>query len=352
MTIRARLTLWYAGVLCASLLLCSGLLYHEWVVEPRRGKHGHERESGGVAEMLTEAFLWCWIPAGIFGLAGGWWMIRKALAPVSALSEAAERINENHLDVQLPRSGNRDELDRMTEVFNRMTARLGDSFQRIREFTLRASHELKTPLTVMRAGVETTLRDEPLGEAQREALMGELDEIERLTKIVDSLTLLTKADAGLITIKHEPVALEELVQDACADAQALAPRDMRVRVEICDAITLRGDRHRLRQLLLILTDNAVKYNQPQGEVTLALRRTDDGAEVIVRNTGPAIPVEVQPRLFDPFFRGDAAHSDAVEGSGLGLTIARWIVTAHGGSITLVSRPGELITATVRLPHAS
>ena len=342
MTIRTRLTFWYAGVLCASLLLCSGLLYHEWVVEPGRGQHEHARETGGVGELLTEALFWCWIPAVILGLAGGSWLIRKTLAPVAALSEAAERIDENHLDVQLPRTGNRDELDRMTEVFNRMTARLGDSFQRIREFTLHASHELKTPLTVMRAGVETTLREEPLSDAQREARMGELDEIERLTKIVDNLTLLTKADAGLVALKHEPVALDELVHDACADAQALAPAGVRVSLENSAAITMPGDRHRLRQLLLILTDNAVKYNQPKGEVLLALRRDGDSAEVVIRNTGPAIPEAVQPRLFDPFFRGDAAHSDAVDGCGLGLTIARWIVTAHHGSIAIVSKPGEPI----------
>jgi signal transduction histidine kinase len=292
------------------------------------------------------------MPACLLALGGGWWMMRRALAPMAALTQAAQRINEHNLGERLPRTGNGDEFDRLTEVFNAMTERLNQSFARIREFTLHASHELKTPLTVMHGELETGLQDRTLTAPQRAQLESELDEVQRLAKIVDGLTLLTKADAGQIKLTHEPVRLDELVREACTDAQSLArPHEIQVAVTDCDELTLTGDRHRLRQLLLNLTDNAIKYNEHKGTVTLSLRRVSGAAEVTIANTGPGIPADTLPRVFDPFFRADASHSQTVEGCGLGLSIARWIVTAHGGTIQLTSEPNRLTTATVRLPLA-
>jgi signal transduction histidine kinase len=275
--------------------------------------------------------------------------MRQAMSPVAALTRAAARLHDRNLREQLPRTGNGDELDRLTEVFNAMTARLDHSFNRIREFTLHASHELKTPLTVMHGELETALGEET-NPAARERLLSQLDEIQRLAKIVDGLTLLTKADAGQITLQREPVRLDDLVRDACEDAKILAqPHEVSVRLDACEEISLPGDRHRLRQLLLNLTDNAVKYNQPQGLVTVALRRTNGFAEIAIANTGAGIPPELQPRVFDRFFRADPARDHAVDGCGLGLSIAQWIVTAHGGYIQIASQPEKLTTATVRLP---
>ena len=157
-----------------------------------------------------------------------------------------------------------------------MLARLDDSFKRIREFTLHASHELKTPLTVLCGETETALRDESLPPAERERAASQLDELRRLARIVDGLTLLAKADAGQVALKLEPVRLDELVRDNFADAQILAePQGIQVELAACEEISVRGDRHRLRQLLLNLADNAVKYNQPQGrrDDELAARRT-------------------------------------------------------------------------------
>jgi signal transduction histidine kinase len=277
-------------------------------------------------------------------------MMRRALAPVTALTCAAERVNEHNLGDRLPRTGNGDEFDRLTEVFNAMTERLNQSFARIREFTLHASHELKTPLTVMHGELETALQDNALPDPQREQLESELDEVQRLAKIVDGLTLLTKADAGQISLAREPVRLDELVREACADAQSLArSQDIQVSLAACEELTVTGDRHRLRQLLLNLSDNAIKYNQRKGTVTLSLRGMDGNAELAIANTGPGIPAEILPRVFDPFFRGDASHGQTVEGCGLGLSIARWIVAAHGGAVQITSEPNRLTTATVRLP---
>jgi signal transduction histidine kinase len=276
--------------------------------------------------------------------------MRRALAPVAALTEAAEQINEHTLNKSLARSGNGDELDRLTEVFNSMTERLHQSFTRIREFTLHASHELKTPLTVMHGELETALLNETLLPPQRSRIESQLDEVQRLTRIVDGLTLLTKAGAGQIVLARERVQLDELVREAFADAQSLArPGEIAISLKNCETAVVLGDRHRLRQLLLNLTDNAIKYNQPKGTVTLSLSRSGENAEVSIVNSGPGIAPELLPRVFDPFFRGDSSHSQTVEGCGLGLSIARWIVISHSGAIEITSRPGDATTAIVRLP---
>jgi signal transduction histidine kinase len=351
--------LWYAGIMFVSLLAMGILSYHTFAPEPRAAGHStdeqltpDESDEGDLQEIFRIIF-WCGVPAILLALGGGWWMMRRALAPVAALTQAAERVNEHNLGERLLRTGNGDELDRLTEVFNAMTERLNQSFARIREFTLHASHELKTPLTVMHGELETALQDQTLPAPRREQLESELDEVQRLAKIVDGLTLLTKADAGQIALAREPVRLDELVREACADAQSLArPHDIQVSVTTCEELTVTGDRHRLRQLLLNLTDNAIKYNERKGTVTLSLRREAQTAEVAIGNTGPGITAETLPRVFDPFFRADASHSQAVEGCGLGLSIARWIVTAHGGTIQITSAPNRLTTVTVRLPLAS
>jgi signal transduction histidine kinase len=353
MTVRTRLSLWFAGILFAALLAMSDLAYYEFILEPRLHPPTApgEQEAGDdpVGDVLA-LVLWCGVPAAALGLAGGWWLTRKALAPVAALTNAAQRITEHNLGERLPRTGNGDELDRLTEVFNAMTERLNQSFLRIREFTLHASHELKTPLTVIHGELETALQDGSLAAQQRARLASELDEVQRLTKIVDGLTLLTKAGAGQIPLVREPVRLDELVREACADAQSLArPHGVQVGVTDCEQLTVTGDRHRLRQLLLNLTDNAIKYNQPQGIVTISLRQVAKSAELAIANTGKGIRLDMLPRVFDPFYRGDTSHSNEVQGCGLGLSIARWIVTAHGGAIQISSQPGGLTTVTVRLP---
>ncbi|MCP5522623.1 MAG: HAMP domain-containing protein [Verrucomicrobiales bacterium] len=361
MTIRAHLTLWYALVLFVSALVIGAVGYHEFVVEPRAGHREHEppgkspsvdeadEESEAWSELLRVA-LFFGLPAALLGLAGGWFLMRKALAPVARLTAAAGRITEHNLEETLPRSGHGDELDRLTEVFNAMTARLHGSFQRIREFTLHASHELKTPLTVLHGELEAAIQDPGLPPVHRERCETQLAEVQRLGQIVDGLTLLTKADAGLVALARKALRLDELVQDAFADTQILAqPGGIEVRLEACEPSTVCGDRNRLRQLLLNLTDNAIKYNHSGGQVILSLGRSGGRAELTLANTGPGIPAGLQDRVFERFFRGDPSHSNDVEGCGLGLSTAQWIVSAHGGEIRLVSEPPGWTVVTVRLP---
>ncbi len=354
MTIRTRLTLWYAGVMLVSLLAMGALMYHQFAPEPHKvhstaAPVEEEADDGDFSEALRN-ILCVGLPAALLATLGGWWLMRRALAPVAALSQAAERINDRTLNQPLPRSGNGDELDRLAEVLNQMTARLDGSFTRIREFTLHASHELKTPLTILRGETETELADESLTSHERERATSRLDEYRRLSRIVEGLTLLAKADAGQIKLAREPVRLDELVRDVFADAQILAQASgLEVKLAACERATVRGDRSRLRQLLLNLADNAVKYNVPQGRITMALMHAGDGIEFVITNTGPGITPEILPRVFDRFFRGDPAHSSEVEGCGLGLSIAQWIVSAHDGQIKIVSEPNQETTVTVRLP---
>jgi signal transduction histidine kinase len=322
----------------------------------RRGarRHGGAKSEDELDnEDLIDILTWTIVPAVALGLAGGWWLTRHTFAPVTRLTDAVEKIHENNLGEKIPRTHNGDELDRLAEVFNAMTARLDGSFSRIREFTLHASHELKTPLTILCGETETELRDGSLAPAQRERAASQLDELRRLARIVDGLTLLAKADAGQIALTLEPVRLDELVRDNFADAQILAePHGIKVELESCAEISVRGDRHRLRQLLLNLADNAVKYNQPQGRVTMNLRRNGEMAEFTIANTGAGIPPEMLPRVFDRFFRGDSAHANTIDGCGLGLSIAQWIVAAHGGKIQIVSVPASATTVTVQIPLAA
>jgi signal transduction histidine kinase len=357
MTIRTRLSLWYAAIMFIALMAVGVLLYNQLVIDPRHEAREHHREWGeeesadpDVFEDVSSIVLACGIPAALLALTGGWWLMKKSLAPVAALTHASEKISAHNLGERLPSTGNGDELDRLTVVLNGMLARLDDSFKRIHEFTLHASHELKTPLTVMCGEAEIASRDESLPPAERERAASQLDELRRLTRIVDGLSLLAKADAGQVALKLEPLRFDELVHEAFADAQILAePHGIDVVLQNCEEISVRGDRHRLRQLLLNLADNAVKYNQPKGGVTMSLRRDGNFAEFKITNTGAGIPAEILPRVFDRFFRGDPAHSQTVDGCGLGLSIAQWIVHAHHGAIKIESDTMKPTTVIVRLP---
>ena len=356
MTLRARLTWWSVGLMVGGLMLLAGFAYFEFV-------HEHpEYFAGAWTPQTREAFnnsleevgLFAGLPAALLGGCALWWLffMRRALRPLENLTLAAEQLHVGNLLEPLPRTGNDDEIDRLATVLNAAKRRLDDSFQRVREFTLHASHELKTPLTIMHAGLETALQEEgaTLTSAQRERIGQQLEEVQRLTKIVDGLTLLTKADAGLITLHREPLRLDELVRETFEDVQILAqPQQIAAELTDCEAVTVSGDRNRLRQLLLNLADNAIKYNHPGGHVSLALRQKSGSSELTVMNSGPGLPPGSEGRVFDRFFRGDASHNGEIDGCGLGLSIARCIVQLHGGEIEFNSVPGGETAVRVRLP---
>ena len=351
MTLRQRLAFRYALIVAACLLLLAGLAYHEFVTEPRvRKEMGVPKPSGSTWGEYAEVFFHGMIPV-VLGC--GWWLMRRTLAPINALARGVEHIHAGNLREPLPRSHNGDEVDRLTEVFNAMTTRVDRFFQQIRQFTLHASHELKTPLTAMRLHLETVLREaESLPPKQRQWMLTQLEEIQWLIRIVDGLTLLTKADAGLVTLEKRPVRLGQLVRESFDDAVVLAEaHEVQATLAGCEELVVLGDPARLRQALLNLTDNAVKYNRAGGTVRMALRKAEEAAEIEITNTGDGIPSELQPHVFERFVRGNDALSKAGDGCGLGLPIAQWIVQAHGSAIQIASDATGKTTAAVRLPLA-
>ena len=346
MTITRRVGIGYALISAVCLTLVVWLGYHEFEEEPTEfaamGLPDIHKDTN--AELSTVCFLGA-IPVM---LGFGWLWLHRLLAPIKDLAEAVSKVDSHNLRQPLPRTMNGDEVDKLSEVVNSMTDRLNDSFHHIQEFTLHASHELKTPLTVMRAQLETELRDRGSSPScQNEWIESQIEEVKRLSHIVDSLTLLTKADAGLVQLERKIVPMDELVEEAFEDALILAqPQDVHVTLDQCESISLTGDRQRLRQMLLILTDNAVKYNHAGGMIHLALHQHEGIAEFRITNTdaGPKSPGNV----FGRFVRGENALAKA-DGCGLGLTIAEWIVNAHRGSIQLITEPDEQVSVIVRIP---
>ncbi len=347
MSIRTRLTIWYASVLIVTIFAVSGLTYYEFMVE-RPATRAAGGELDPVWEEDMEIGFYAGLPCLVLALAGGWWLARKAFKPLEQLTAAAENIHAGNLKQQLSVPASSDEIARLTVVFNAMTARLDESFERVRQFTLSASHELKTPLAIIRNELETAMQEPETSPAEQERAASLLDEVERLAHVVDDLTFLTKADSGLVTFRQEPVRLDELVREAHSDAQVLALQaEVNAKLGQCDPATVIGDRHRLRQLLLILTDNAIKHNEAFGMISISVANEGPTVELRVANTGPGLRPDELPRAFDRFFRGQAATAKEVEGTGLGLSIARSIALAHGADLCMESEPGELTTVVAR-----
>jgi signal transduction histidine kinase len=345
MTVRTRFSLWYVGsVMACTIIILAHAYYEVWLRD-------HDIPSEQRSQEIVKFTIGLALPMALIGLGGGWWLTRNTLNQLHAITKAASLTKVENLTDVLPRSYNGDEFDRLTGVFNDMRQRLHASFQQIREFTLAASHELKTPLTLMRAGIETAAKNLPAtAEAQRTNMEDVVDEIDRLAQIVDRLSFLSKADAGMIQLNEQPVNLSALLADAADDAQTLASTNkIKVSLQSEHNIRIRGDSARLRQMLLNLVDNAVKYNCPEGSLNIHLTKSSTHAVLTVSNTGKGLAEEFHSRVFDRFYRGETSHNSTTEGSGLGLNIVRWIVDSHGGSVTFHSVPNELTTLTIRLP---
>ena len=348
MKLRQRLAVRYGAVVTIAILLLGGLSYHEFQTEARlRAALPPDRRAEAAWGDTTEIAVYALIP---LILVAGWWVTRRSLQPLSEFAQTVEQMDIDSLHDPLARTGSGDEVDRLAASFNTMAGRLDGAFQQVREFTLHASHELKTPLTVMRGEIETMLLDARSCSPEHLArLESVLAEVGRLTTIVDGLALLTKADAGQLRLERQPVSLAEVIREAVADAEILAePAQLKVSLLKCDDVSISGDRHRLRQVMLNLVDNAIKYNTPGGVVEITLQKIGSTAEVEIANTGNGIPESLQARVFDRFVRGDDARRKALDGCGLGLSIARWVVEAHRGTIQLTSNPGRTIVR-VRLP---
>ncbi|MCZ7574689.1 MAG: HAMP domain-containing histidine kinase [Ardenticatenaceae bacterium] len=288
------------------------------------------------------------VGAGITLIAGGL-LAGYALRPVATLTETASTIaRSRELGRRVPIGSRRDELGQLAATFNEMLASLEQAYRAQQRFVADASHELRAPLTAIQANLELLERQPnmPAGE-QREAVGEASREARRLARLVADLLALARADAGL-ALKRRPVDLDAVVLEAFRAARQLA-HGQTLALEPFEPARVAGDEDLLKQLVLILLDNALKYTPPAGCVTLGLRRRGARAELLVGDTGVGIPAEDLPHVFERFYRADPARSRDPGGTGLGLSIARWIAAHHGGQIDLQSQPGQGTLVTVRLP---
>jgi two-component system, OmpR family, sensor kinase len=308
---------------------------------------------GDLRELLENLFsiFLILIPGAVaISVFGGLALAKKALQPVDEIATRARLITAQNLDQVIPVRMVDDEIGRLTVTINDMIGRLHGSFAQVRQFSADASHELRTPLTVVRGEIELALRSKKTPEEYRRVLESALEEILRLTTIIDNLLTLAKAEQGLTQPNFSEVDLKDMVDELYEDSTILAQwKHITVSLETLEPITLVGDRVRLRQLFLNLIDNAIKYTPEGGSVILALARKNGSGVFSVRDTGIGIPAEDQGKIFDRFYRVDKARSRELGGTGLGLSIAKWIVELHRGTITVTSEPGAGSTFTVTLP---
>lgn len=286
----------------------------------------------------------------VVAVLGGYWLARYSLRQVDVLTKTAQDITARHLNVRLPMPPVNDEIARLTATLNDMIARLEQSFQQIQQFTSDASHELRTPLAILIGELELMLRRPHTVEEYQAALASALEEVVRLSKVVEGLLELSRAESGQVEIEHELVDLSQLIADVCEDFELLAAEhDLRLDCDIPQFVRIVGDRARLRQVLINLLDNAVKYTPAGGTIRVAVAVEQPWVHLRISDTGIGIPAEDIPFIFDRFYRVDKARSRKVGGTGLGLAIVRWIVEAHGGSINVESTEGVGTTFHLRLP---
>jgi heavy metal sensor kinase len=273
------------------------------------------------------------------------------MKPVDRMTQAAQRISGKHLNERLQETGSDDELDRLAKTLNDMLSRLDEAFEQMRRFSADASHELQTPLTILKGEMEVALRSERDPEEYQRVLKSGLEEIDRISLLVEGLLLVARADAGVLRLDVRKVDLNELFMEIheqmkrVADAHGIS-MDMNVQTKV----SIPGDREQLRRLLLNLVDNAVKYTPPGGSVVISLREDGQWGIMRVTDTGIGLSKDEQERIFRRFHRGTTAGTGDGQGIGLGLSIARSIAEAHGGRITVESSPGRGSTFSVFLPR--
>jgi heavy metal sensor kinase len=282
---------------------------------------------------------------------GGFWLSRKALSPVDAITRTARTINATNLSDRLERLTTGDELQRLSDTLNEMLGRIEHAFIRVTQFTTDASHELRTPISLIRTEAEIALRRSRGDAEYREALHHILLEAERTSAVVDELLSLARADSGRETLRIASVDSSTIVREVSEQwRELMAARDLTFTCEVSDEeITVLGDRNALQRLLTVLLDNAAKYTLALGTVELRLELRGELAAIHVSDSGIGIALDDQAKIFDRFYRADKARSRNLEGAGIGLAIAEWIVRQHKGSIAVQSLPGKGSTFLVELP---
>ena len=283
---------------------------------------------------------------------GGWFLARRSLSPVVAMADRARQIGVGSLDARLPVANPRDELGKLAGTFNELLSRLEASVEQQRQFMADASHELRTPVTIARTAASVALQQPTRHESEyRETLEIVEQETIRLTRIVDDLFTLTRADAGTYPVRKIPMYLDELIDDVVRATRVVAAtRAVSIVAECIHPAAYTGDEDLIRRLFINVLDNAIRYSPEGAAVRVALDRSGDGYAVSVSDQGPGIAAEAQARIFERFYRVDGARTHDA-GAGLGLALARWIAHAHNGEIALAasSRVGSTFVITLPSP---
>jgi heavy metal sensor kinase len=284
--------------------------------------------------------------------AGGFLLVRRALTPVETITRAAERITQHNLSERLPVAHTGDELERLSVSLNRMITRLDDAFQNSKRFVADASHDLRTPLTILRGELESLAADNRLDAELRDRADSLLEEVVHLGKIVEQLLTLSRLDAGEAQTEWTRFDLTELAKTT-ADQMSLLAEDKSISLS-CDAgepVPVNGNRVRLKQVVVNLLDNAIKYTPAQGAIQLRVLASNGRAVLEVEDNGIGIPSEALPHIFERFYRVDETRSAESESAGLGLSIVKSICLAHGAEVEVQSTVGHGSCFRVKLPLA-
>ncbi len=285
--------------------------------------------------------------------AGGWWIADRAVAPITTIAARAGNISASDLSQRLPETPAQDEIGDLTLVLNAMFDRLQRSFEQVTRFTSDASHELKTPLALMRAEVENALESLALAPEPRELLETLGEQCTRLSQIVDGLLLLSRADDRRLALERTGFDLVRLVRELMEDAEILAePGGLSLECQLPNEVIVFGDRRLLARAVMNLLDNAIKHNEAGGRVTVTAATEQDQAVLRIGNTGNGLPRGVGEEIFERFYRGDLSHSDETPGHGLGLSIARELARAHGGDLRLAHSTAEWTEFYLLIPLAA
>jgi heavy metal sensor kinase len=290
------------------------------------------------------------VPAGlVIAVFTGRWMAGVALAPLTRLAEGARAIDPANLRQRLPVRGTRDELDDVAVAFNDALGRVEDAVGEMRQFSTALAHELRTPIAALRGGIELTALRAGVPEALRVAAASQLEELDKLKRLIDQLLTLARAESGQIPLTRARVNLASLAESVVEQLEAVAhAQGLALRAELLARPDVEGDAAWLERLTLNLLDNAFKFTPPGGEVTVRVLETERHARLEVSDTGIGMTREVLPHVFERFYRGDPARSSSGPGVGLGLSLVKWIVDQHHGSIGLTSEPGRGSTFTIDL----
>lgn len=315
------------------------------------------REQIEFLDWLRRTFVITTPLALLFAGLAGYSLARHKLAPLVSMSEQAARIGSSNLDEKLPIKNERDELGVLARAFNKMLGRLEDSFDRQKQFMADASHELRTPLAIIRGESEVAIsKQDRSADEYRESLSVVHDESRRLTKIVDDLFTLARADSGQLKPQFSTVFLDEILMECVHVAGSLARvRNIQIELSAPSEMKLNGDETLLHRLFLNLLDNSIKYNRPGGSVSIVAESVRDFHNVLVKDTGHGIAEDDRARIFERFYRADKArtrdNTNGKNGVGLGLSIAVWIAEIHNGSLILKESSPQGSAFEVRLPSS-